>query len=409
MEKTCKQLRTLSIDIQDIKRGIAIAAHVLRIMIKSQYDSQKMNKNPGLLSVKNGMIDLRTGELLERERDHYQTFQIDIEYHPTANTSFMKKFIDGMFLQSETDVKDMTCKTVGYAITGEVDKKILPLIVGDGCNGKTELVNILKAVLGKMYVSTVDYADLSQQNNNKNVDTLYNARFSRIIIIIETGKDAQFKEGKLKSISGKDDINVSAKFKGDETMTPECVVFIVSNFKPKFSGDPAFWSRLINIQLNMQFIDKSDFRWDEEAFEKGEMQPKDPSFIRELYRMKEGMLTWLVQQAIRYYKEGIIIPESVQLQKKHYMKSCTEGDNRQLRQYVERTWDKSDEGETTMAEILEQYRKDIKEDALLSDKQIELKLSAVFKLMEVEKRRADKMVDGVRKQTTIWKLKNQEN
>jgi len=91
------------------------------------------------------------------------------------------------------------------------------------------------------------------------------------------------------------------------------------------------------------------------------------------------------------------------------MKSCTEGDNRQLRQYVERTWDKSDEGETTMAEIVEQYRKDIKEDALLSDKQIELKLSAVLKLMEVEKRRADKMVDGVRKQTTIWKLKNQEN
>ena len=137
--------------------------------------------------------------------------------------------------------------------------------------------------------------------------------FSRIIIIIETGKDVQFKEGK-------DDINVSAKLKGDETMRPECVVFIICNFKAKFSGDSAFWNRIINIQLRMQFVDKSDFRWVDDAFEKGEMKPKDASFIKDLYRLKEGIVLWLVNKSVRYYKEGLIVPDSLNREKEKYMR-----------------------------------------------------------------------------------------
>lgn len=157
-----------------------------------------MDKNPGYLSVKNGMIDLQTGELVERTQEHYQTFYIDIDYNPNANTHLMNKFINNMFKESDKDIQQLYCNLIGYSITGLNNKKVMPLIVGDGENGKTEIINIIKHVLGDKYIATVEYEELSASNSNNNLDTLYYARNARMMVIIETKKNAEFNENKLK-------------------------------------------------------------------------------------------------------------------------------------------------------------------------------------------------------------------
>ena len=402
---TVEMLKKLYMSIQEVGKGCCIASHVMSMKMKSQYDTQIMNKNIGLLSVRNGMVDLRTGNLIERVREHYQTFYIAVDYDRNASTTLMKQFIDGMFLPSEGEVKNLLCKTIGYSITGETDKKILPVLLGDGCNGKSELINLLKAVMGKYYISTVDYADLAEDNKSKNVDTLFNARFARIIIISETGKDAIFKESKLKAISGRDGVNVSAKFKGDEMMIPECVIWIISNFKPRFSGDNTFWNRLVTIMLNMQFMDRTDYRWSDDAFENGAIKEKDGEFIKELYKDLQGILLWLVEQAVKQYEEGIVLPEAVATQKAKYMNQCVKEANKSLSGYMARTWEKAEDGETTMTTIVEQYRADFPDDALLSDGQVEAIVTTELKRMDVQKKREDKMVQGVRTQRVIWRLK----
>lgn len=95
-------------------------------------------------------------------------------------------------------------------------------------------------------------------------------------------------------------------------MTNELVPWLISNFKPKFSGDPTVWNRILNIALDVQFIDKLDSRWDEDAFEAGDIKPKDSQFIKDLYNDKEGILRWIVNQTMSYYKEnGWAIPERI--------------------------------------------------------------------------------------------------
>jgi P4 family phage/plasmid primase-like protien len=405
---TVDMLKKLYMSIQEVGKGCCIASHVMSMKMKTQYDTQTMNKNIGLLSVRNGMVDLRTGELIERVREHYQTFYIAVDYDRNASTTLMKRFVDGMFLPSEGEVKNLLCKTIGYSITGETDKKILPVLLGDGCNGKSELINLLKAVMGKYYISTVDYADLAEDNKSKNVDTLFNARFARIIIISETGKDAIFKESKLKAISGRDGVNVSAKFKGDEMMIPECVIWIISNFKPRFSGDNTFWNRLVTVMLNMQFMDRTDYRWSDDAFENGAIKEKDGEFIKELYKDLQGILLWLVEQAMKQYEEGIVLPEAVATQKAKYMNQCVKEANKSLSGYMARTWEKAEDGETTMATIVEQYRADFTDDALLSDGQVEAIVTTELKRMEVQKKREDKMVQGVRTTRVIWRVKKKK-
>ena len=404
LEKKLKELRKLHLSIQDIKKGFSIAGHVIRFKEKDQYDGFKMNKNPKLLSVKNGMIDLETGELLERRPEHYQTFYIDIDYNEDADTSLMDKFIDNMFKKSEAETKRLLCSVLGYAVSGVADKKTIPIIVGDGENGKSELINIIKRTLGMKYMGTVNYNDLSEKNTNQNKDTLYNARLARLMIIIETKKDAQFHEADIKNIVGGDDVSVSAKYKATEQMTDECIPFIISNFKPKFSSDNAIWNRVLIIPLNMQFIDRSDSKWDEEAFEAGNMKPKDPAFIKELRNDKQGILRWIVKQCQSFFREGIIIPESIEKEKQNYKHICTRSENKNIKEYIESIWEISEEGGISITDMITEYRKDFKSDELLSDGQISSKIISGLKEIGAENKRINTN-DGKKR---MWLLKKRE-
>jgi P4 family phage/plasmid primase-like protien len=404
IEEKIKELRKLHFTIQDIKKVFSVASHVIARKQKEQYEAQKMNVNPGYLSVKNGMIDLKTGELIKRAPEHYQTFYIDIEYDVDADTSLMDQFINNMFKESDKEVKKLLCNLIGYSITGVANKKIFPLIIGDGDNGKSELINIIKETIGKKYLGTVEYEELSASNTNTNLDTLYNARNARMLIIVETKKNAVFNENKIKKITGRDAQHVSAKYKNAEEMTTECIPWIVSNFKPDFSGDKTIWNRIISIPLNVQFIDRNDARWDEDAFEEGDMQPKDGDFIRRLYNNKEGILRWIVKQSENYTKEGLQIPEAIKLHKEAYNKACTERAMLPIKQFIERKWVISEKGSVTTSDIFEEYIEAFPLDRLLSIKQFEAKIIPVLKLMNVEKYRKDNTVNGIREQTSCWRL-----
>lgn len=400
-----KELRKLHFQIQDIKRVYSVASHVISKKQKEQYEAQKMNKNPGFLSVKNGMINLSTGELIERTPEHYQTFYIDIDYDANADTSLMETFINNMFNENDKDVKKLLCNLIGYSVMGIANKKIFPLIVGDGDNGKSELINIIKETVGKKYLGTVEYEELSAANANTNLDTLYNARNARLLIIIETKMNAIFNENKLKKITGRDSQHVSAKYKNAEEMTDECIPWIISNFKPKFSGEKTIWNRIINIPLKVQFINKNDPRWDEDAFNEGTIKPKDPSFIKKLYSNKQGILRWIVKQSENYTKEGLQIPEAIQKEKEDYIEACTKEDVDAMKVFIESYWIRSENNKgIPITDIIEQYKITFPKEKLLSNKQIEAKIIPALKSMDIDKKKIDKYCNGKRDVYTVWML-----
>jgi len=404
LEHKIKELRKLHLAIQDIKKGFSIACHVINCKQKGQYDNVKMNKNPKYLSVLNGMVNLESGELIERTHEHYQSFHIPINYDQEADTKLMEKFIDNMFKPSEKDVQKLMCSVIGYAISGVADEKCMPIIIGDGDNGKSELINILEEML-KGYFGKVEYDELSASNKNVNNDSLYKARFARIIIIIETAKNATMNEKRVKNMSGRDRPFVSGKFKAAEQMTDECTPFIVSNFKPEFTGDRTIWNRILIIPLNMQFLDRASPKWDEDAFKNGEIKEKDGEFIKRLYNNKEGILKWIVQQSQAYFKDGIVIPKSVQDAKDKYMKTCLKKENTEIENYVKNTWVKDEKGEMEMKTIIEQYKMDFPNDALLSDGQIQNILLGSIKAIGAVRKKKDIIVNGERIIKNHWTIK----
>ena len=72
--------------------GGAAAQHEAIRVSAGAFDSDRM-----LLNCANGLVDLRTGELLERGPEHLVSKLVDVDYDPTAKCPTFDRFIDDIF------------------------------------------------------------------------------------------------------------------------------------------------------------------------------------------------------------------------------------------------------------------------------------------------------------------------
>ena len=159
------------------------------------------------------------------------------------------------------------------------------------------------------------------------------------------------------------------------------------------------------LSFSDQFLERGSEKWDEDAYNAGEIKEKDPEFIMKLYANQEGTLKWIVQQSQMYFRDGFKIPESVKKGKEKYMKTCLKEENNDMNNYIKNTWVKDESGGVEMKTILEQFRNDFPEDALLSDGQIQTKILDSIKELGAVNKRKDIIIEGKRTQKMIWTVK----
>lgn len=112
-----------------------------------------LDADPLALTVLNGTIDLRTGDLRPHSREDLITKLARVEYDPGARHELFDRFIaettagyDGLaeFLQ----------RAVGYTITGSTSEEVLFFAHGPQATGKTTLLEAARAVLGEHAMTT---------------------------------------------------------------------------------------------------------------------------------------------------------------------------------------------------------------------------------------------------------------
>src|SRR5690606_22025379 len=95
--------------------------------------SGMFDRNPMLLNVANGTLDLSTGELRPHDRDDYFTRIAPTEYDPDASTEAWERFIAGIL--PDPSIAGFVRRLFGYFLTGSVQEQVLPVFFGEGCNG----------------------------------------------------------------------------------------------------------------------------------------------------------------------------------------------------------------------------------------------------------------------------------
>jgi P4 family phage/plasmid primase-like protien len=274
-----------------------------KIKVAKEWED-RLNANPAILPVSNGVLCLRTAVLRPYELEDYLTYKLEVAYEKGADTSKQVEFISQV-LHGDKDAIDFFQYFMGYCTTGENNRSQMLVEEGteDGANAKSHLNVCMNGVMGRLMTTGDRKAFCVRPDGAVNNDSLYNARFSRVVIINELNKKDALDEGQVKTYTGIEPVSVSAKYKNEITYTPRFKIILPLNNMievPAESG--AVWRRIIMVQFKVRFLTRDHVDWDDEKHKEGWIVERDDVKGTILKDDKAGWLEWLVQGAMKYYE-----------------------------------------------------------------------------------------------------------
>ncbi|MGE6344107.1 phage/plasmid primase, P4 family [Bacillus mycoides] len=261
---------------------------------------KELDSHGFLFNCDNGVIDLKTGELLPHDRDLLLTKLSPIKYDRNAECPNWKAFMESIFKtpagEPDHELINYLQKAIGYSLTGVTKEQVMFFLFGNGRNGKSTFINIIQDLLGDYGRQTNSDTFLKKRNDsgiNNDVARLDGARF---VSAVESEEGQQLSEALVKQITGGE--KMSARFLRQEyfEFTPEFKVFFTTNHKPIVKGsDEGIWRRIMLIPFTITIPkDKIDY-----------------DLPDKLAKEMPGVLRWAVEGCMKWQTEGLRAPEAV--------------------------------------------------------------------------------------------------
>lgn len=268
--------------------------------------------HPYLMSVKNGVVDLKTGELRPCVPEDNMTKTLDLIYDTEARTDEFDDFVK-QITSSETgedpDLYNYVKWALGYAMQGAPIKKMFFILYGErGYNGKSMILNTIKNILG-YYAVAMDKSVVVNgpaKSGGAHSSELCQLENVRLGILSETKEDEVINDAQIKMLTGiTDRISVRQIYGKQKEILPTLVAFISSNHKLKINlKDAAMYERLALIPFRLSFLENPNPEnpWERKG---------DPHLSDKFDKNKEGILKWLVEASIYYHLNPNLKPPAV--------------------------------------------------------------------------------------------------
>ncbi len=189
----------------------------------------RLDADPWLLNVENGMIDLRDGTLRPHERSDRITRRIGIAYDPDIACPRFEQFLAEV--QSDESMR------------GYIQRK------AGGASGKSVLVDLLMHVLGP-YAGTAPDSLLTAKTFADHPTELADLQGKRLVVASETEEGAKLRIQLVKKPTGDERIKTCRMRQDFYEFNRTCKFWLVTNNKPRVDeGTHAVWRRLRLVPL----------------------------------------------------------------------------------------------------------------------------------------------------------------
>ena len=253
------------------------------------------------LNVENGVIDLRIGEILPHDPKLMMSRLAPVLYDPDAVFPLWDETVRLALLGDEEKIAFMQ-RALGYSLTGYTSEdKFVNLVGASGYNGKTTIITAVATLLGD-YATTLRVEALLAGHEHAIPHDLADLRGARFVVTSETPKGKRFDDRLLKMLSGDDEITACYKFGNNFRFYPQFKLFMYSNHPPLVSAsDEAVWRRAVTVRFDFNFKTYAGF----DQGVKDKLRAPDA---------RPGILAWLVRGALAWQKDGLMIPNIVQVE-----------------------------------------------------------------------------------------------
>lgn len=286
--------------------GVHRSIQKLEAMLKAASSEPGMSiAHPGLfdtdphkLNVRNGVLDLKTGELLPAVPEMYGSRLAGVEYDRIAQCPMWQDFVQSV-MYDDFEMVSFLQRMCGYALTGLVDEEKLFFFYGTGANGKSVFANVLLAVFGE-YGVTVRAALLARDHRSGGGDAeREKARLpgARIALMNETGQADVWDDQRTKEMVSRENISARQLYAESFEFRPSHKLFIRGNHQPgAMDISDGFWRRIVLIGFTRQFSEAE----------------RVPDLDRQIIeRELPGVLAWMVDGCRDWQKHKLQIPARV--------------------------------------------------------------------------------------------------
>ena len=259
------------------------------------------NIDPWRLGVANGVVDLRTGRLRKGRQSDRITFHSDIPFALKAECPRWLQFLDEVF-DADKELIEYVQRAVGYSLTGDRREQCLFLCWGEGANGKSTFLEVLRDVLGD-YAHNLPFSAFEMKARASIPNDVASIVGRRLVTAVETDESTRLNEARVKALTGSDPVTARFLYGEFFDFHPVAKFWLAFNHKPLVSDDShGFWRRVRLIPFEHVFQGKEE----------------DKRLIEKLKAEADGILPWAVDGALKWQKQGLGAPPAVKKATEEY-------------------------------------------------------------------------------------------
>jgi putative DNA primase/helicase len=246
------------------------------------------------LVVLNGTLDLQAGVFADSCREDYITKRALVAYNEDADCPLWEKTLSEIF-RDNLDIIPYLQRVFGYCLTGLTDQHLMWFWYGDGANGKSTILNTVKALLGDLS-GTTSFSTFDMKNEDRRNDGLAELRGKRFVAASEGEQGRSIAEAKIKSVVSGDEVQCRFLYNNLFTYRPTYKVILASNHLPEIRGtDRGIWRRVHLVPFNQTF----------------EGDDRDPDLETKLHDELSGILNWCLNGLRDFWERGGVDPPHI--------------------------------------------------------------------------------------------------
>lgn len=228
--------------------------------------SDSLDKNPIIRGVANGVLKLGWNgsppQLIQGYHTHPISKYTDVPYYAfnpyDEKTKEVLITLRGMFPDNESDTFEFTMSFLASTLDGNPKESMIMIMVGQGSNGKSFLVELHKSAIGETYGVKMPLSFLTAKNSSPDNATpaimmLKDATFA---YYSESDKHEVLNAARMKEITGQETLAGRKLHQDMVNFKPHAHHLVTSNNDFDIhSHDHGTWRRVIYNPIKIRFVD----------------------------------------------------------------------------------------------------------------------------------------------------------
>ncbi len=270
---------------------LSCVLRVAKFLPDVKVGSTMFDRDAWVLNVENGILDLRTGQLLPHARSAMCAKIARVRFVAGARHAVLDKYLE-QATGGDPAFIGFLQRAMGYSLTGDTGAECIFLVLGPGGSGKTTLVEAFKDLLGDYSLTTAARTLLEKKSDSGHTSDVARMHGRRMICTSEIAKGKRLDAALVKSLTGGERIVARDIYAADAEFLPMGKFWLAANDAPGVADDDSgMWRRIIRVPFTR-------------VIPEAERDPKIKEMLRKDPAARSALLSWALQGCLDWQSRG---------------------------------------------------------------------------------------------------------